>query len=303
MDRMNVAQVRAVLTGPIPSVNPCFLENEELDWDGIANSVEFMVGTGAKTLLLTYGDSLLSILTDAETAELTRFVTERCRRRAVVIGCGRKWPLKQSLEFAEACRGWGTDVVIPFAPDWAQHADAKLLTQYYRAVGKIMPVMVLSNTMNGRGVPLSVMEELTPEDGIVAVKDDAPSPYGRRLGSVIRDKFAFLSGGTAGFFLEEAPYGADGYLSIFMRMYPQVARDFWTAWEKGETRECVRLIDRYEQSFFAFCDRTGCHFSAVIHGMMETAGICSRRNRTPYSTLNDFQMEQLRIYLAEVGLN
>ena len=40
------------------------------------------------------------------------------------------------------------------------------------------------------------------DPGIVGVKDDVASPYGRRLGSIIREKFAFMSGGTAGFFMD-----------------------------------------------------------------------------------------------------
>ena len=297
-----VDRVRQALRGPVPSVSPCFLENDELDWDGIADNIEFLIASGAGTLLLTYGDSLLSILTDEENDALTRFVAERAGHRAMVVGCGRKWPLKQSLQFARHCRDCGADVVIPFAPDWAQHADPELLVEYYRAVGAVMPVMLLSNPMNGRGIPLSVMETLSAQDGIVAVKDDAPAPYGRRLGSVIRDTFAFLSGGTAENFLQTAPYGADGYLSVFMRAFPQVSHRFWEAWENGDTRECVRLIDTYEVSFFRFCAENHIHFSACIHGMTELAGVCSRRIRMPYSTMTDGQMELLRAYLAGLGL-
>ncbi len=298
-DYYDVSLVRRAITGPLPSVCPSFLENEELDWNGIANTVDFLLANGAKTLLLTYGDSLLSILSDAECLELTRFVTERAAHRAMVIGCGRKWPLFQSVEFAEKCREFGTDVVIPFAPDWAQHADPELLVQYYKAVGSVMPVMLLTNAMNNRGIPLSVFEKLTPEDGIVGVKDDVASPYGRRLGSIIRDKFAFMSGGTAGFFMEEAPYGADGYLSIYMRCFPQVDEAFWKAWTEGNTRECVRIIDTYEVDFFNFCAENGVHFDAGIHGMMELAGITTRRIRMPYSTMTDAQMEKLKDFLAE----
>ena len=298
-DRYDVARVREAITGPLPSVCPSFREDESLDWDGIANTVEFLLANGSKTLLLTYGDSLLSILSDAECVEFTRFVTRQAAHRAMVIGCGRKWPLFQSLEFAESCRDCGTDVVIPVAPDWAQHADPELLARYYRAVGAVMPVMLLTNMMNGRGIPLSVFETLTPADGIVGAKDDVPLPYGERLGAVIRDKFAFLSGGTADFFMKEAPYGADGYLSVYMRCFPQVSHAFWNAWTAGDTEKCVQLSDTFETAFFSFCDEIGVHFDAAIHGMMELAGITTRRIRMPYSTITEAQMEKLRGFLQE----
>ena len=217
----DVSLVKEALSGPVPSVCPSFLPDNELDWDSMANNVDFLIASGAKTLLITYGDSLLSILSDDETCAFARFVTERARHRAMVIGCGRLWPPKQTLEFAEFCKAYGTDVVIPFVPDWAQHSDAGLLVNYFKAVGKIMPVMALTN-IGTRGIPCEVSEQLQQEDGIVAIKDDVPLPYGEALGHAIGGRFAFLSGGTAGFFLKEAPYGADGYRRVLEAMGDEV---------------------------------------------------------------------------------
>jgi 4-hydroxy-tetrahydrodipicolinate synthase len=298
----DVAAVREAISGPVPSISTAFLENGELDWESNARNVEFLIGSGAKTLLLTFGDSLLSILRDREVVELTKFVVEQTHGRAMVIGCGKPWCLPQTLEFTEECANAGCDVVIPVPPDWAQHCDSNMLTDYFKAVAQKAPVMLLSNLMNGRGTPMEVVERLTPEQGIVAIKDDTPTPYGRRLGKVSRDKFAYLSGGTFDLFLDTAPYGADGYLSVFFRCFPQVDHAFWKAYKEGRIADCVAINEKYEVPFFKWCAQNGANFDAGIRGMMEIAGITKRYCRMPYSHLTEKQVESLKIFLAERNL-
>ena len=69
-----VACVREALQGPVPSVTPQFFKSGEIDWKATGNVIEAMVAGGAKSLLVTNGDSLLTILTDKETMEFNRFV-------------------------------------------------------------------------------------------------------------------------------------------------------------------------------------------------------------------------------------
>ena len=298
----DVNAVREAITGPVPSFSTAFLENGEIDWESNARNVDFLIDSGAKSILLTLGDSLLTILRDSEVLELTKFVVERANKRAMVIGCGKPWCLPQTLEFTDECVRAGCDLVIPVPPDWAQHCDNDMLQKYYEAVGEKSPVMILSYLLNGRGVPLSVIEKLSPEKGIVAVKDDTPPPYGRRLGSIIRDKMAFLQGGTMQGFLDVAPYGANGYLPIFFRAFPKVDWEFWNAYKEGRIRDAIAVNDKFEIPFDNWCDANGANFDSAIRGMMEIAGITKRFCRMPYSHLSNAQMESLKEFLGERGL-
>ena len=298
----DVAAVREAITGPVPSFSTAFLENGEIDWESNARNVDFLIDSGAKTILLTLGDSLLTILRDSEVLELTKFVVERANGRAMVIGCGKPWCLPQTLEFTDECVKAGCDLVIPVPPDWAQHCDNDMLLEYFKAVGKKAPVMLLSYLLNGRGIPMPVVEKLGPQDGIVAIKDDTPSPYGRLLGSAVRDKMAFLQGGTMQGFLEVEPYGADGYLPIFFRAFPQVDWDFWNAYKEGRIRDAVKISDKHDIAFFDWCAANGANFDAGIRGMMEIAGIAKRYCRMPYSHLSDAQMDSLKDFLSQRDL-
>lgn len=298
----DVAAVRNALHCPVPSVTPQFFKDGEIDWKSLENVLENCIAGGAKSLLVTMGDSLLTILTDQEIMELNRFVTKVAEKRAMVIACSGFWSHKQMLEYAEACKGYGCDLVIPFYPDWAQSLGTAELTQCYREIGDIMPVMLLTNLCNGRGIPFKVYEDLTPADGIVALKDDVAAPYGKTALAITRDKFAFLQGGRAFNYMDVEPFGADGYLSVYSRVYPELSNRWWNAYHSGDVKTAVEMVERYDSAFFALAAANGMHFSAAIQGMYEIAGLGSRWRRAPYSSLTDAQMEILRQFLAERGL-
>ena len=286
----------------MPSIVPQFFQNGEIDWKSTANMLENCIAGGAKALLVTYGDSLLHILSDREALELNRFVAQVAGGRAMVIACSKQWNHAEMLEFAQKSKEDSCDLIIPFYPNWCGGLDKDAVVACMKELGAVMPVMLLSCMMGG-GIPLSILDRLSADDGLVAMKDDVGQPYGKNLLAHIRDKMAYLSGGRAFNFLDTAAYGADGYLSVYARMYPQVSNAFWNAYTSGDMKEAIALVEKYDIALFAdFIAKNGLDFSAVIQGMYETAGVGSRWRRFPYSSLTDAQMEKLKAFVHEKGL-
>lgn len=286
--------VRAAISRPVPSVNPVFTKKGDIDWKKTEDLIDFMIQNGAKALLLTFGDSNLSLLSEKEVLEFNRRFVSVTAGRAMTITCSKRWTQPLQREFAQAMKETGADLYIPYFPDWGGSADAERLAECIRELGGIMPVMILS-ALEGRGTPLSVFDQLTEKDGVVAVKDDTPMPYGMELGYRIREKFAFLSGGTASMFLEEAPYGADGYLSVYARCFPEVSEKFWKAYTGKSIKDAASIVEKYELPLLRIWDKM--HFDAVNHALQEIAGVGTRYRRSPYSELTEEQMEELRSML------
>ena len=298
----DVACVREAIHSPVPSITPQFFRDGEIDWKNTDNVIENCIAGGAKALLVTHGDSLLHILSDEETTELNRHVAQISCGRAMVIACSKQWPHKLMREFAERSKEDGCDLIIPFYPNWCGGLDKDAVVICMKELGAIMPIMLLS-CMMGNGIPQDVLDRFSNNDGLVAMKDDSGSVYGKNILSHIRDRIAYLSGGRAYNFLDTAAYGADGYLSVYARMYPQISGRFWSAYTGGNMREAISLVERYDIALFAeFIAKNGMDFSAVIQGMYETAGVGSRWRRFPYSSLNDEQMDKLKSFVSERGL-
>src|SRR5665213_1733554 len=62
-------EIRHALSGPIASVSTPFTKDGRIDFRGLGNFIDFVIAGGSRTVLLTYGDSLYSLLTDDEVAE------------------------------------------------------------------------------------------------------------------------------------------------------------------------------------------------------------------------------------------
>ena len=74
---INTDQIRHALTGPFPSLRIPFQRDGQIDYDALRALIDFCIDAGSKTLMLTYGDSLYSLLTDDEIAELREILESR----------------------------------------------------------------------------------------------------------------------------------------------------------------------------------------------------------------------------------
>jgi 5-dehydro-4-deoxyglucarate dehydratase len=294
---------RQSLSGPISSISTPFTRDGSIDQAALRACVDFAVTEARSgTILLTYGDSLLSLLTDQEVAEVTRVVVEQTAGRKMVIAANCSWT-GQAIRFAEYCRSIGVDLFMPLPPNWAGSCTEATLVDHFEQVSKVMPTMLVTAIGPGVSVPLGAVRTLLQRaPGLVAIKDDICGPYGRRLASLTSGQWAFLSGGRKENHLDQLPYGADGYLSLYMRFKPAIAHRYWAAIAANDLPAAVAIINTFDIPFMDFCATHGVHFDAVVHGAMELAGLTQRWRRAPYSSLSDEKMEKLKAFFAGVGL-
>jgi dihydrodipicolinate synthase/N-acetylneuraminate lyase len=92
------AELREALNSPIPSLRTPFTSEGSVDLDGLRSQIDFVIAGGARTVMMTWGDSLLSVMTDDEVAGVAKVIVEHTAGRAKVIvadeyGC----PLRRIL--------------------------------------------------------------------------------------------------------------------------------------------------------------------------------------------------------------
>lgn len=293
-------EVKAALTGPVASVSTPFLQDGSIDWRSLRRMVDFIIENGGRTVLLTCGDSLYTILTDDEIAEVTRVVVEQTRKRAMTVAAGNWW-LGKSVAFARFLREIGVDLYMPLPPDWAGSCSNDGLITYFATIAQEMPVMLVTS-LGGRPLPIPVIEHLHASQAqIMAVKDDICGAYGKRLVSLVQDRWSYLSGGRKINHLDTMPYGATGYLSVYMRFLPVVAHRYWQAISNKDLEGAVYVIKTYDIPFMEnLVTATGLHFDALIHAALEVFDLAERWRRNPYVSASDQQMEQIRHFLKDV---
>ena len=298
---MDILAIKEAISCPVPSISTPFTRDGQIDWEAVDRIVDFLLSNGAKSLLLTCGDSLMTILTDREMCEIAKRVIDRTAGRAMVLCGGKAWCTSQVLEYMRYVRDAGADVGLPLIVDWAQSSGVEEMTELLKASGKIIPSLAMTNM--GRGLPLEVFRNLidSKAEGFAGAKDDMCGPYGRRLAALLGGRYAFLSGGRAENHLDVAPYGADGYLSIYMRFKPEWAWKYWKLYKAGDMAGCAKWIMRYEVPFMDFVTSTGMCFDLVIHALMEIEGLCGRWRRAPYASATEAQMEKIRAFWTDLN--
>ena len=296
---------REPLTGPVASVQIPFHPDGRIDFDALRNYVDFVIAGGTKTLLLTYGDSLYTVLTEHEIAEVTRVVADHTKGRALVVAADGMWATPKELEFARFVRDVGADMLMVLPPDWAESCTVETVVEHYAAVTEVIPVMVVTNyfMFRAKDFGLNVLERLRDRvPGVVAVKDDVCGEFARKMGLLLYGELALISGGQKQNHLNALPYGCDGYLSTFIKFKPEVAQAYWRAIQADDLETAREIIADYDIPLFEFIHAFPGGFNACIHGALELFGIGPRWRRKPYYSLNDDEMTRLKGFFEEKQL-
>lgn len=293
------------LSGPITSVRVPFLASGDIDANGLADYIDRCVANGAGALTLTYGDSLLSLLTDHEVEVVTQVVVDAAGERVPVVAADRSWWTGRTVEFAGYCRDLGVDALMVLPPDWSRSGTTETLVGHYGAVAAEIPVVLVSTYMVARGVAnsLEIIERVHESvNGVVAIKDDFGGEFGSRMTAAVSGSWAVIAGGSKTLHSQLWPYGASGYLSTLTPFRPEITRRYWDATKNADAIEMARIIAEVDRPMFDVLRTAPGGFDAGIHGWCELAGIYGRWRRSPYHSLTDAELDTLHGQLAGLDL-
>ena len=301
---LDVAWVRAALSGPMTSIHPVFAEDGSLDATGIEREIEFALAGGSGTMLLTYGDSLHSILGDREIGELLRLVIRATAGRAMVVAADGRWPTTIEVAFAREAREAGADVLMVLPPNWGGSVTRDSLVRHYRTVAAEIPVMLVTAAFFGiEAMGLEVLDALVhDEPRVVAIKDDICGEFARRVGRLCHPAIAVISGGQKQNHLDMHPYGCDGYMSTFLHFNPPIAHAYWARISAGDLAGAAGIIDRYDRLYMDRVMGLPGGFDAGFHATLEIAGLNGRWRRAPYHDLEGETLEAFAAFLHDRGM-
>ncbi len=304
--RKSPQQIREALTGPCPSLRTTFNQDSSIDYAGLANSIDVVLGAGAKNIIITHGDSLLSLLTEREIAELTKFVVDYVHRRALVVAATSIWSTPQTEEFAQYCAEIGADMLMVLPCDWGGSCTVDTLVRHYAKAAEHIPVMLVTNYLGKGARTQAFASELFSRlynevPGVVSVKDDVCDLFARKLCTGTNDRWSIIAGGWKDNHLNMLPYGVDGYLSLFITIKPEISWNYFNAAGSGDYKTAADIIKRYDMPL-RNAILTGFNFDAAIHGILEMLGIAKRYRRLPYNSLSDEDMEKLKEKLLSINI-
>ncbi len=287
------------------SVHTPFMRDGAIDYDSLRGQVDRGIEAGSTTMLLTYGDSLFSLLTDDEVAAVTKVVADQAAGRAAVVAADRIWWTGKTVEFARYARDVGADVLMVLPPDWAGSCTADSFVAHYAAVAAEIPVMVVTNVFSrSQAMGLEVLGRLRDETpGVIAIKDDLVGTFARKMALLLYGHWAIISGGQKQNHFDLIHYGCDGYLSTFVTFAPQITQRYWQAVQTEDWVEAARIIREFDMPYFDYVLSVKGGFDAALHGTYEHFGLSQRWRRPPYHSLTDAQMEELSQLFVDMKLS
>jgi len=287
-------QVIEMLEGPVNSIPTTFLRDGRLDWRGIAGVIETGIAGGSGVSLLTFGDSQLESLSDDETAELTKFLVEQVRGRALTVAATRRWWTGKAVEFARFCKDAGADALMVLPPQ--QAAVPEGLIAHYRAVAEVMPLMLV-------GAPrYEVLDGLLDAPSICCFKEDGTEAYAIQTMQRYAGRWKFMTGGTLWRHCTQRPYGCRAFFCCYSSFCPRVAKRYWDAVRAGDEATVSDVLNRVDIPFFALDAEFAGGIQAVWRAALELKGIASRWLRPPMVSVSDADMDRLKGRLRGLGL-
>ena len=144
-------EIRTALTGPFASLRIPFCRDGAIDCAALRKMIDFSIQAGSATLMLTHGDSLYSLLTDEEIADVTRVVVEHADGRAMVIAADNAWWTGKAIDFARYAASIGADMLMLMPPNWGKSCTPQTFAEHYAAIAKEIPVMVVTGDVQVKG--------------------------------------------------------------------------------------------------------------------------------------------------------
>jgi 4-hydroxy-tetrahydrodipicolinate synthase len=229
--------------GVIPALMTEMKQNGDLDLDATANHIDSCLQAGCEgfVMLGTLGEN--SSLDLEEKAAVVSTAVKAVNGRVPVIAGVAEYTTRLAIGAANRMKAAGADGLMAL-PTMVYQTDARESINHFRTLARNveLPIMIYNNHVAYK-VDLKPHDfaELASEKNIVAVKES--SHDSRRITDMINllgDRFAIVCG-VDDLFLENALFGATGWVSGLANSFPREAVQLFKLAKSGRTAEALEL--------------------------------------------------------------
>jgi len=229
--------------GVIPALMTEMKQNGDLDLDATAKHIDSCLQAGCEgfVMLGTLGEN--SSLDPEEKAAVVSTAVKAVNGRVQGIGGVAASTTRLAIGAANRMKAAGADGLMAL-PTMVYQTDARESINHFRTLARNveLPIMIYNNHVAYK-VDLKPHDfaELASEKNIVAVKES--SHDSRRITDMINllgDRFAIVCG-VDDLFLENALFGATGWVSGLANSFPREAVQLFKLAKSGRTAEALEL--------------------------------------------------------------
>ena len=229
--------------GVIPALMTEMKQNGDLDLEATAKHLDSCLSAGCEgfVMLGTLGENASLSLEEKEAVVGT--AVKAVKGRVPVIAGVAEYTTRLAIETANRmCKAGASGIMA--LPTMVYHTDARESVHHFRTMARAvdLPIMIYNNHVAYKvDLKPDDFAQLIDEKNIVAVKES--SHDSRRVTDMINrlgDRFAIVCG-VDDLFLENALFGAVGWVSGLANSFPREAVQLFKLAKSGRTAEALEL--------------------------------------------------------------
>ena len=288
--------------GSIPAVITPFDAKSQIDYDDLANHIEFLINEGSHGLVScgTTGES--PTLNHDEHKKVTEFIINQANGKTpVMAGCGSN-STKESIDFVRHAYKSGASASLLVSPYYNKPTQLGLYEHFKKVAEACKNLPMYLYNIPGRSVVninTLTMKKLSAINNIVGVKDataDLTTPLEVR--NTCGKKFQQLSGEDATF-LAFLISGGDGCISVTANVAPGICSQIYELWRLRKIDEAMNLNFKIYQLNNVLFDETR---PGPVKYALSRMKKCKNILRLPLVSIEKNTKNKIDKVLKELGL-
>lgn len=292
----------AVFTGAGVAIVTPFRENGEVNYDKLAELLEFQIGNGTDAVIVCGTTGEASTLTHEEHLEVIRFCVKTTAGRVpVVAGTGSNCT-ETAIYLSKEAQEQGADALLVVTP-YYNKATQNGLFKHFKAIADSVSIpVILYNVPSRTGcniLPETVVKLCTEVENIAGVKEASGN-----ISQVA--KLMALSGGKVDLYsgnddqiVPLLSLGAKGVISVLSNVAPKETHDICAKYFAGDTAGSCELQLRA----LDLCDALFCEVNPIPVKMgLNLMGLEAGSLRMPLTDMDEANIPKLQSALKNFGI-
>lgn len=290
------------LEGVFAPITTPFLENEEVDVEGLKRNVRHYAKSGIKGYLALGSNGENKSLSNDEKLEVLRIIIEnKGQDQIVMAGCIFESTL-ETLKYAKRMADLGADYLTLLPPSYfkKEMTDQVLFKYFTDIAGNVDKPCLIYNApqyCGGTTISVGLLEKLSEHPNIVGIKDSSTGNIENYLFSS-RDKISVMAG-SANFFMNALYLGATGGVISLANIFPELVQGLYELVEEKRYEEAIQLNDRILRINKSVSGKGGV---AAVKYAMDLAGLAGGNPRLPLLPLSEDLRSMIERKLKEEQL-
>lgn len=289
------------IRGAFPVLITPMNENQEIDWEGVKNNVNYFIEQGVAGIIINGSTGEFVSLTKDEKFRMVETVVKEVNGRIPVMVGTASETTKETIEYTKQAEANGAEAALIINPYYCKPKEEEIYFHFKEVAKETnLPIMLYNNPgLSGIDMSTELMLRLGRDcENITHVKESSGDiQKARDLAREGKGDIEVFCGAEE-LVMESYFVGATGWVSVAGNIVPKLVTDMFNHFQKGEIDKAWDINDRI-LPLCKFLEGSG-KYVQIVKRAMELNGQAGGPSRYPRLGLTPEEKEKLKAIMANV---